>query len=140
MSCVLYGLTCLRYNTGEKVVFTLLIKRSYIAWRPGAAKLARLACVATRERLEKWRRGHQRSRALAERAQSVLGAAAGQRRDQIAPRLGCRRARVSKWRLRFARSGCLGLLDEPHPGQPLQYGPEGERRLRALLDIPPPLG
>lgn len=96
--------------------------------------------LSEREQLEKWSRGHRTPRALAERAQIVLLAAQGRRNDQIAARLGCRRARVGKWRGRFAERRCEGLQDAPRPGQPVKYGAECERRLLAQLDAPPPKG
>ena len=93
-----------------------------------------------REQLERWSRGHQTPRALAERAQIVLLAAQGLRNDAIGEQLGCRRARVCKWRRRFAHRRCGGLSDAPRPGQPVKYGSEPEKRLLAQLDNPPPRG
>jgi transposase len=93
-----------------------------------------------REQLERWTRAHQTPRAMAERAQIVLWAAQGLRNDAIAERLRCRRARVSKWRRRFAARRCAGLSDEPRPGQPTKYGAEPEKRLLAQMDSPPPSG
>jgi len=90
-----------------------------------------------REQLERWSRGHQTPRALAERAQIVLLAAQGLRNDAIGEQLGCRRARVCKWRRRFAQRRCGGLSDAPRPGQPVKYGSEPEKRLLAQLDSPP---
>jgi transposase len=96
--------------------------------------------VDEREQLERWSRGHQTPRALAERAQIVLLAAQGLRNNVIGERLGCRRARVVKWRRRFAEKRCGGLADAPRPGQPVKYGVEVEKRLLAQLDSPPPHG
>jgi transposase len=93
-----------------------------------------------REQLERWSRGHQTPRSLAERAQIVLLAAQGLRNDAIAERLRCRRARVGKWRRRFAARRCPGLSDAPRPGQPIKYGADSEKRLLAQLDSPPPHG
>jgi transposase len=93
-----------------------------------------------REQLERWSRGHQTPRSLAERAQIVLLAAQGVRNDAIAEQLRCRRARVSKWRRRFAARRCAGLADAPRPGQPTKYGAELGKRLLAQLDSPPPSG
>ena len=93
-----------------------------------------------RQQLEHWSRGHQTPRALAERARMVLLAAQGLRNDAIAEQLRCRRARVSKWRRRFAARRCGGLSDAPRPGQPTKYGAEMEKRLLAQLDTPPPRG
>jgi transposase len=96
--------------------------------------------VSEHAQLVKWHRGHRTPRALAERAGIILWAAEGQRNDQIAQRLGCRRARVSKWRRRFVQQRYEGLRDAPRPGQPVKYRPEDERRLLAQLDSPPPAG
>lgn len=93
-----------------------------------------------REQLERWSRGHQTPRSLAERAQIVLLAGQGMRNDAIREKLGCRLARVSKWRRRFAQGRCAGLSDAPRPGQPIKYGRESEKRLLAQLDTPPPRG
>lgn len=93
-----------------------------------------------REQLERWNRGHQTPRALAERAQIVLLAAQGMRNDAIRERVGGRLARVSKWRRRFAQGRCAGLADARRPGQPVKYGVELENRLLAQLDSPPPRG
>jgi transposase len=93
-----------------------------------------------RQQLERWSRGHQTPRSLAERAQIVLLAAQGLRNDTIGERLGFRRARVCKWRRRFAERRCSGLSDAPRPGQPVKYGGALEKRLLARLDSPPPPG
>jgi transposase len=93
-----------------------------------------------REQLERWSRGHQTPRALAERAQIVLLAAQGMRNDAIREKLGCRLARVSKWRRRFAQGRCAGLSDALRPGQPVKYGADAEKRLLTQLDSPPPHG
>jgi transposase len=93
-----------------------------------------------REQLERWSRGHQTPRALAERAQIVLWAAQGMRNDAIREKLRCRLARVSKWRRRFAQGRCAGLSDARRPGQPIKYGGNSEKRLLAQLDSPPPRG
>jgi transposase len=74
--------------------------------------------VSEREQLEGWSRGHQTARSLVERAQIVLLASQGLRNDAIGEQLGCRRARVCKWRGRFAERRCEGLSDAPRPGQP----------------------
>ena len=84
-----------------------------------------------RQQLERWSRGHQTPRSLAERAQIVLLAAQGLRNDAIAQRLGSRRARLCKWLRRFANRRSAGLSDAPHPGQPVKYGAELEKRLLA---------
>ena len=96
--------------------------------------------VSEREQLDRWSRGHQTARSLAERAQIVLLASQGMRNNAIGEQLGCRPARVCKWRRRFAERRCEGLSDAPRPGQPVKYGAEDERRLLTQLDSPPPRG
>ena len=49
-----------------------------------------------RAQLERWSRGHQTPRSLAERAQMVLLAAQGMRNDAIGNRLGCRWAGAAR--------------------------------------------
>ena len=97
--------------------------------------------VSEREQLERWSRGHQTPRSLAERAQIVLLAAQGMRNDAIGEQLGCRRARVCKWRRRFAEGRCAGLSDAPASRAAGQVRGRGsEKRLLAQLDNPPPRG
>ncbi len=71
-----------------------------------------------RRQLESWARRHSSSQALAMRCKIVLAYAdpAGLRGRQIAGRVGCNPATVSKWRRRFAEHRLDGLIDEPRPG------------------------
>ena len=77
---------------------------------------------AEREQLERWCRGHQTPRALAERARIILEAAAGVGNNEIAQHRQTRPARVSKWRLRFAEQRCAGLYDAPRRGSRVNMG------------------
>ena len=54
----------------------------------------------------------------------MLEAAEGRSDTEVAGRLGTTRATVGKWRRRFLRDGCDGLLDEPRPGAPRTIGDE----------------
>ena len=71
-----------------------------------------------REVLERWARRQKSSQALALRCKIVLGAAAGEKNQDIAARLGCHPSTVGKWRTRFAKDRLDGLHDEPRPGKP----------------------
>lgn len=74
------------------------------------------------------------------RARVILLAAAGVTGEEIAKRLGCRPATVSKWRRRFLAARLEGLADAPRPGNVRRYRPDTERRILAMLDQPPPAG
>jgi transposase len=71
-----------------------------------------------RETLERWRRRHSTSQALAVRARVVLGCAEGATNTAIAKDLKLTKQTVGKWRGRFLVRRLDGLLDEPRPGAP----------------------
>jgi len=83
----------------------------------------RVACAITlteaeRGQLERWARGRQTSVRLAERAQIVLRAAAGQQNQQIAAALDVGRVTVARWRNRFAAQRLAGIeKDAPRGGR-----------------------
>src|SRR6266404_4372454 len=56
-----------------------------------------------------------------ERARIILLADEGMSNAQIAQQLKTRRARVSKWRTRFAAEGTDGLWDDFRPGRPIVH-------------------
>ena len=93
-----------------------------------------------RSEIERLVRTHTTPKRMAERAQIVLWAAAGQNNKEIAERLRTRTARVCKWRLRFTQEGLQGLLDQPRSGQPRKYTDETKRLVLRKLDDPPPTG
>jgi transposase len=66
---------------------------------------------------------------LALRARIVLACAAGENDIAVAARLGTTRETVGKWRRRFLKRGCDGLLDEARPGQPRQIRDEDVERV-----------
>jgi transposase len=70
------------------------------------------------ETLERWRRRHSTSQALAVRARVVLGCAEGATNTAIARDLKLTKQTVGKWRARFLIRRLDGLLDEPRPGAP----------------------
>ncbi len=76
-----------------------------------------------------------------ERARIILLADEGMSNAQIAQQLKTRRARVSKWRTRFAAEGNDGLWDDFRPGRPVVHdAQENERSILEKLDQQPPGG
>ena len=70
-----------------------------------------------RRQLESWARRHSSSQALAMRCKIVLLCEdASLTGKEIAGKVGCNPATVSKWRRRFAERRLDGLIDEPRPG------------------------
>ena len=72
------------------------------------------------------------------RARIVLQTTAGKSDMEVAGQLGTTRATVGKWRRRFLRDGCDGLLDEPRPGAPRTIGDDDVERVvvQTLETIP----
>src|SRR5579863_569175 len=93
-----------------------------------------------RSTLESWRRSGTTEQRLALRAGIVLAAASGQSTTAVARAQKLRPATVSKWRVRFARTGLAGLQDGPRPGPRRRYDATTQRRILACLDEPPPSG
>ena len=70
-----------------------------------------------RRQLESWARRHSSAQALAMRCRIILACAEPTlSRQEIADRVGCNPATVTKWRNRFATRRLDGLVDEPRPG------------------------
>ncbi len=93
-----------------------------------------------RTKLERWVRSAKTEQRMALRARIVLAAAEGRGNKAIAEALRLRPATVSKWRVRFARAGLVGLFDAPRPGVRRRYDAATERRILAQLDETPPAG
>jgi len=74
------------------------------------------------------------------RLKIVLHAAEGVGTREIARILDTTPTTVSLWRGRFAREGFDGLTDLPRSGTPPTYGPATGKRIRKVLDQPPPKG
>jgi len=70
----------------------------------------------------------------------VLEAADGSGTREIARELDTTPTTVSLWRGRFARERLGGLEDLPRSGTPPIYSEATDRRIRAVLDRPPPKG
>ena len=90
------------------------------------------------QELQRWLRRKKTAQALALRAQIVLESASGKSDQAVANALGTTRATVGKWRKRFLRDGCDGLLDEPRPGAPGPVADEDVERVvtRTLETLP----
>ena len=68
----------------------------------------------------------------------MLETAHGKSDMEVADQLGTTRATVGKWRRRFLRDRCDGLLDEPRPGAPRTIGDDDVERVvvRTLESLP----
>jgi len=93
-----------------------------------------------RRTLVRWERASTAEQRRAFRARVVMLLAEGLTHKQIAARLKCRTATVSKWRGRFVLRRLDGLADAPRPGKPPRYMPDTEGRILAMLDQRPPAG
>ena len=93
---------------------------------------------AQEQELQRWVRRAKTAQALVLRARIVLQTAAGKSDMEVAGQLGTTRATVGKWRRRFLRAGCDGLLDEPRPGAPRTIGDDDVERVvvQTLETIP----
>jgi transposase len=74
--------------------------------------------------LERWCRRRKTAAGLAMRSRIVLAAAEGLSNQEVAERLGCTPATVTKWRGRFIERGLVGLSDEYRPGRPRSISDE----------------
>lgn len=106
---------------------------------PRAAAAIRLTPEEEKS-LKQWLRSPTSEQRTVERARVILLAHEGRSTHEIAETLHTRPARVSKWRLRFAKHGLAGLLDSFRSGRPKQYDEVTERRILAQLDKDPPAG
>ena len=70
----------------------------------------------------------------------MLEAADGSGTREIARELDTTPTTVSLWRGRFARERLDGLEDLPRSGTPPIYSEATDKRIRAVLDRPPPKG
>ena len=76
--------------------------------------------LSPRERayLERQVRRHRVARSLSERCRAILRCADGLPSKSVAAELGIHEHTVGKWRRRFLKDRCDGLLDEARPGRP----------------------
>lgn len=96
-----------------------LVDRRHVPVGPRGRPLAALVVSEEqREVLARWCRRPTTAAGLALRARIVLAAAEGLSNQEVATRVGCEPATVSKWRRRFLERGLLGLSDEYRSGRP----------------------
>src|SRR5437667_12842059 len=74
--------------------------------------------VDERSHLERQVRRHRVARSLSERCRAILRCADGLPSKSVAAELGIHEHTVGKWRRRFLKDRCDGLLDEARPGRP----------------------
>ena len=79
--------------------------------------------------LQGWLRRRKTAQGLAFRARIVLACAAGESDASVALELETTRQTVGKWRRRFVKAGCDGLLDERRPGSPRKISDEDVERV-----------
>ena len=72
--------------------------------------------------LERQVRRHRIARSLSERCRVILRCADGIASKDVAIELGVHEHTVGKWRRRFLKDRCDGLLDEARPGRPRSIG------------------
>jgi transposase len=91
-----------------------------------------------REVLERWCRRRRTAAGLALRSRIVLWAAEGLSNQEVAERVGCNPATVTKWRGRFIERGLVGLSDEYRPGRPRSISDEQVEAVvtKTLEDLP----
>src|SRR4029078_7705253 len=94
--------------------------------------------LSTQERayLERQVRRRRVARSLSERCRVILRCADGLPSKSVAAELGLHEHTVGKWRRRFLKDRCDGLLDEARPGRPRTIADDQvaaviERTLRA---------
>ena len=68
--------------------------------------------------LERQVRRHRIARSLSERCRVILRCADGKASKDVAAEFGLHEHTVGKWRRRFLKDRCDGLLDEARPGRP----------------------
>jgi len=84
------------------------------------------------EELQRWLRRRKTAQGLAFRAQIIVACAEGESDLKVAARLNTTRETVGKWRRRFLKARCDGLLDEPRPGAPREIGDQEVERVLSL--------
>lgn len=104
----------------------------------GRPKVELMLSEAEEAQLSSIARSRSMAAALTQRAQIVLGCAAGESNHALAQRMALTDATVGKWRRRFLRYRIQGLYDELRPGRPRLISEERVARLiRKTLERKP---
>lgn len=90
----------------------------------GRPKAELMLSEAEQAQLSSIARSRSMSAALTQRAQIVLGCAAGESNHALAQRMAITEATVGKWRRRFVQHRLQGLYDEVRAGRPRTIGEE----------------
>jgi transposase len=91
-----------------------------------------------REVLERWCRRPKTAAGLVQRSRIVLLAADGLSNKEVAERVGCNPATVTRWRTRFLAEGLAGLSDEHRSGRPRTIADEAVETVitKTLEELP----
>jgi len=98
--------------------------------------------VQERAYLERQVRRYRVARSLSERCRVILRCADGLPSKDVAAELGLHEHTVGKWRRRFLKDRCDGLLDEARPGRPRTIDDDqvaaviGDRSVTPLIGEP----
>src|SRR5258705_6388905 len=112
---VIWNASSLHYKSARERRRRALMANAGMRGRP----VARLV-LSAQERLylERQVRRHRVARSLSERCRVILRCADGLPSKDVAAELGLHEHTVGKWRRRFLKDRCDGLLEEARPGRP----------------------
>src|SRR3981081_3657120 len=115
MILVIWNASSLHYKSARERRRRARMANAGMRGRP----VARLVLSAQeRSYLERQVRRHRVARSLSERCRVILRCADGLPSKDVAAELGLHEHTVGKWRRRFLKDRCDGLLDEARPGRP----------------------
>src|SRR5258705_942845 len=112
---VIWNASSLHYKSARERRRRALMANAGMRGRP----VVRLVLSAQeRSYLERQVRHHRVARSLSERCRVILRCADGLPSKDVAAELGLHEHTVGKWRRRFLKDRCDGLLEEARPGRP----------------------
>src|SRR5712672_4833365 len=112
---VIWNASSLHYKSARERRWRALMANAGVRGRPIEPLV-----LSAQERayLERQVRRHRVARSLSERCRAILRCADGLPSKSVAAELGIHEHTVGKWRRRFLKDRCDGLLDEARPGRP----------------------